>query len=176
MYKRNGDVVMAVNKVTFTINSRQYTVVADASEEYIIGLCNHINEKVENVLRGGQNIMGERPVVLAALNICDEYYKSIEAGELLQDKMEVVNEKNQKLQRKLHELNRALEDANSNQISIDEAAMKAEVTAAKNELDEANNQIKFLEGHIKILEGKIEDLEKKYDEREKEVLEMIEKG
>lgn len=167
---------MGVNKVTFTINSRQYTVVADASVEYIERLCNHINEKVENVLRGGQNIMGERPVVLAALNICDEYYKSTEAIELLQDKMNTINEKNQKLQRKVHELNRELEDANSNQISIDETAMKAEVSSAKNELEEANSQIKFLEGHVKILENKIKELEKKYDDREKEVLEMIEKG
>ncbi|MGN0107201.1 MAG: cell division protein ZapA [Hominilimicola sp.] len=167
---------MAVNKVTLTINSRQYTVVAEESVEYIENLCNHINEKVENVLRGGQNIMGERPVVLAALNICDEYYKSLEAGRLLQEKIGSVNEKNQKLQRKVHELGRELDEANSNQISIDETAMKAEVAAAKNELDDANNQIKFLEGHIKVLENKIKELEKRYDDREKEVLDMIEKG
>lgn len=176
MYKRNGDEVMAVNKVTLTINSRQYTVVADASVEYIERLCNHINEKVENVRSGGQNIMGERPVVLAALNICDEYYKSLEAGELLEDRISKINEKNLKLQRKVHELSKEVDEANSNQISIDETALKAEVTAAKNELDEANNQIKFLEGHIKILESKIKELEERYDEREKEVLEMIEKG
>lgn len=167
---------MAVNRVNLTINSRQYTVVADESVEYIESLCNHINEKVENVIRGGQNIMGERPVVLAALNICDEYFKTIADGKLLQERISAINEKNQKLQRKVHELNKELDKANSNQISIDETAMKAEVTSAKNELDEANNQIKFLEGHIKILEGKIKELEKRYDDREKEVLEMIEKG
>ena len=167
---------MAVNKVTFTINSRQYTVVADESVEYIETLCNHINEKVENVLHGGQNIMGERPVVLAALNICDEYYKSLEAGKLLQEKIGSVNEKNQKLQRKVHELGQELDKANGDQISIDETAMKAEVTAAKNELEEANNKIKFLETHTKKLEKQIGELEKKYDEREKEFLEMIEKG
>ena len=32
---RNGDEVMAVNRVSITINSRQYTVVAEESREYI---------------------------------------------------------------------------------------------------------------------------------------------
>lgn len=167
---------MAINKVTFTINSRQYTVVADESVEYIEGLCNHINEKVENVIHAGQNVMGERPIVLAALNICDEYFKSVDSGKMLKENAERLNEKNQKLQQTIRQLNREIEEANSAQISIDETAMRAEVNAAKSELDDANNQIKFLEGHIKILENKIEELEEKYDKREQEILEMIEKG
>ncbi|MCD8181699.1 MAG: cell division protein ZapA [Firmicutes bacterium] len=167
---------MAVNKVTLTINSRQYTVVAEESTEYIERLCNHINEKVENVIKGGQNIMGERPVVLAALNICDEYFKTIEAGELIKAQMQKTTDKNLKLQQAVKKLNKELDEAKSAQISIDETAIKAEAAAAKNDLDEANSQIKFLEGHIKSLENKITELEKKYDDREKEVLEMIEKG
>lgn len=79
---------MAVNKVTLTINSRQYTVVAEESTEYIEKLCNHINEKVENVIKGGQNILGERPVVLAALNICDEYFKSLASIKALEEEIE----------------------------------------------------------------------------------------
>lgn len=167
---------MAVNRVTLTINSRQYTVVAEESTEYIERLCNHINEKVENVIRGGQNLIGERPVVLAALNICDEYFKTIEAGELIKEQMQKTTDKNLKLQQTVKNLNKELDEAKSAQISIDETAMKAEVAAAKNDLDEANSQIKFLEGHIKSLENKITELEKRYDDREKEVLEMIEKG
>ena len=56
---------MAVNRVSITINSRQYTVVAEESREYIERLGEHINEKVKNVLNGGQNVLGERPIVLA---------------------------------------------------------------------------------------------------------------
>lgn len=167
---------MAVNKVTLTINSRQYTVVAEESKEYIEKLCNHINEKVETVISGGQNIMGERPVVLAALNICDEYFKSIEEQHKLEDQIKKNADKNLKLQHALKDTKKELNDALSNQISIDETALKAEVTSAKNELDDANNQIKFLEGHIKALEKKIKELENKYSDREKEILEMIEKG
>ena len=39
---------MAVNRVSITINSRQYTVVAEESREYIERLGEHINEKVKN--------------------------------------------------------------------------------------------------------------------------------
>ena len=72
---------MAVNRVSITINSRQYTVVAEESREYIERLGEHINEKVKNVLNGGQNVLGERPIVLAALNICDEYFKALESDD-----------------------------------------------------------------------------------------------
>lgn len=147
---------MSVNRVSITINSRGYTVVADESVEYIERLGNHINEKVESVIKGGQNIIGERPVVLAALNICDEYFKAAHAGELLKEEIEKLNEKNLTLQHTLRDLHKELEAADSAQISIDETAVKAEVTAAKRELEEANNKIKFLEGHIKSLENKIQ--------------------
>ena len=68
---------MAVNRVSITINSRQYTVVAEESREYIERLGEHINEKVKNVLNGGQNVLGERPIVLAAFNICYYYLKAL---------------------------------------------------------------------------------------------------
>lgn len=79
---------MPVNRVTLTINSRQYTVVAEESKEYIEKLCNHINEKVSEVRKGGQNILGERPVVLAALNICDEYFKAQTEVKRLEEELE----------------------------------------------------------------------------------------
>lgn len=167
---------MAINKVALTINSRQYTVIAEENTEYIERLGNHINEKVETVIRGGQNVMGERPVVLAALNICDEYFKSLEAGEVYKEQAKRQSEKNLKLQHALKDLQREVEMLKNGQMSIDETAMKAEVTSAKNELEDANNKIKFLEGHITGLESKLKILEAKYAEREKEILEMIEKS
>ena len=49
---------MAVNRVSITINSRQYTVVAEESREYIKRLCENINEKVKKVLNGCKNVHG----------------------------------------------------------------------------------------------------------------------
>ncbi len=167
---------MAVNKVTITINSRQYTVVAEESTEYLEQLCSHINEKVENVIRGGQNLLGERPVVLAALNICDEYYKSVEECEKVKGQLQKFADRNTRLNYDMKGLQSEADMLRSGQMSIDEEAVKAEAKAAKDDLADANNQIKFLEGHITILENKLKDMEEKYKEREKEMLEMIEKG
>lgn len=90
---------MALNRVTITLNSRQYTVVAEESTEYIQKLCNHINEKVSEVRKGGQNILGERPVILAALNICDEYYKALDESKALKEEIEAYKLQIERLQR-----------------------------------------------------------------------------
>lgn len=165
-----------------TINSRKYNVVADESIEYIEMLGAHINEKVELMIRGGRNIMGERPIVLAALNICDEYFKAEESGKLMREQIQSLNEKlsavqgeNKKLKNQNKKLKSELDEAKSNQITIDETAIKAETTDAKQRLDEAGTQIKFLEGQVSLLEDKLKKMEDDYAAREQEILEMIDK-
>ncbi len=167
---------MPINKVSITINSRQYTVVAEESVEYIERLCEHINEKVESVIKGGQNVLGERPIVLAALNVCDEYYKSLDSAEHLTKQVKQHSDKNLKLQQMVKDLQKELDSVKSGQVSIEETELRAEAMSAKKELSDASNKITFLEGHIKTLENKIKELEDKYDKREKEIMEMIEES
>lgn len=145
---------MPVNRINFTINSRQYTVVAEESVEYIEKLCNHINEKVVNVLQDGHNVMGERPIVLAALNICDEYYKSLEEIEALKADLSLQQDRNRRLAKSADDLQNELDIMHSGQVSLDEAA----ADSAKNELNIANNRIKQLEGQIKSLEHRIGEM------------------
>lgn len=166
--------------VALTINSRKYDVVADESAEYIETLGAHINEKIELVLRGGRNIMGERPIVLAALNICDEYFKALETSRLVKeqlqsssDKLTAAQSENKKLKSENQKLKAKLEEAESDQITIDETAIKAETADAKKQLEEAGTHIKFLEGQIELLEDKLKKMEHEYAAREQEFLEMI---
>lgn len=166
---------MSVNKITFVINSRSYTVVAEETPEYLEKLCSHVNEKVENVLRGGQNIMGERPLVLAALNICDEYYKQLEENDTLKGKTAELKEKNSRLEREAENAQDELDMVKSGQVSIDEAAMRAEVSDANEKLNGANNRIKFLEGQVKSLKEKIVKLEERDKKREQDFLDLIDK-
>ena len=166
---------MSVNKITFVINSRSYTVVAEESTEYLERLCAHVNDKVENVLRGGQNIMGERPLVLAALNICDEYYKQLEENDALREKAAELKERNSRLEREAENAQDELDLVKSGQVSIDEAAMRAEVSDANEKLSGANNKIKFLEGQVKSLKEKIVKLEERDKKREQDFLDLIDK-
>ena len=166
---------MSVNKITFVINSRSYTVVAEESTEYLEKLCAHVNDKVENVLRGGQNIMGERPLVLAALNICDEYYKQLEENDALREKAAELKERNSRLEREAENAQDELDMVKSGQVSIDEAAMRAEVSDANEKLSGANNKIKFLEGQVKSLKEKIVMLEERDKKREQDFPDLIDK-
>lgn len=151
---------MAVNKATITINSRQYTVVAEESTEYIERLGNHVDEKVQNVLKGGQNILGERPVVLAALNICDEYFKALETDDYTKTEFEKYNKQIDSLERENKVLKSELSNARTEQIEIDEARADERLAMLKATLEEANNKIKFLEGSVQSLEKKLDEYKK----------------
>lgn len=133
---------MSVNRVEVTINSRQYAVLANESEDYIRRMAGHIDEKVKLVLKGGQNVMGERPIVLAALNICDEYYKCEEAGRVLKHQLQTCTDKLDRAYAEIRELKSA-----TPQISFDEAE-------AEEKLKAAEEQINILKERIKELEGK----------------------
>lgn len=165
-----------MSKVTITINSRQYTVVAEESEEYIRELGEHISDKISNVLRSGNNIMGERPIVLAALNICDEYFKSdIEKAEisktlnLYASRLNELEKENAELKKKQKQDKQ--DKKNTNQISFDENRIK--VNALEEQLSEAESKIKFLEGQIRLAEDKQKEMKQEFAVREREMLDML---
>lgn len=171
-----------MNKVTLTINSRQYTVVAEESAEYIEALGNHINEKVSAVISKGTNVMGERPLVLAALNICDEYFKMNEAGcnvndqlkeasKLLDEQLEEISV----LKIQNAELKSKLDDIKNGQVTMDEAQQRASHESLRNQLSEAENKIVFLEGQITALEEKQKQMKQEFSAREREMLDLFNK-
>ena len=143
---------MAVKRVEVVINSRKYTVLADETEEYINKLADHINEKVKLVLGSGQNVIGERPVILAALNICDEYFKCQEAGKMLSEQLVAQNEKLELANKTVGELESAnkavLEHRNSNpQISFEEEEAILALDKAKARIKELEEQVASLKNN-----------------------------
>lgn len=153
---------MAVNKVDVTINSRQYTVLAEESEEYLRKLAGHIDEKVKLILKGGHNILGERPLVLAALNICDEYYKCEEAGRVLQNQLIACTDKLNHAKDEIKTLMEAMHAAGaSGQMSFEEKEAEEKLQKAEDELHKTENELQRAEDRIRSLEAKISELEHK---------------
>lgn len=148
----------ARNKVTVTINSRKYTVVSDETPEYMRALADHVDQKVRRVLQNGQNILGERPLVLAALNICDEYFKVYEAGDLMQKQLQACTDK---LNAALDE-NQKLKAAKPNQVSPQKNDSKSEVGQLKQK--------------VKALEEMLARQKKDFQAKEKEFLDMIDRN
>lgn len=160
-----------MGKVSVTINSRIYTVMAQESDDYIRSLAEHINEKIETVLTGGTNVMGERPLILAALNICDEYFKVNEAGYTVNEQLKLCNQKlaaqtedNLRLKKELEELKNVPQQMSFDDNSSDDLAKQ---------LTDAQNKIVFLEGQIKVMEEKVRTQQKDFAAREREMLELI---
>ena len=147
---------MAVNRVEVTINSRQYAVLAEESEEYLRKLANHIDEKVKLILKGGHNILGERPLVLAALNICDEYYKCEEAGRVLQNQLVACTDK---LNRANAEIKSLMES--TPQVSLEEQETEEKLQKTEDELQKTENELQRAENRIRSLEARISELERK---------------
>ena len=172
---------MPLNKVSLIINSRMYTVVSDESVEYMEMLGAHINEKVAAVLKDGRHIMGEKPVVLAALNICDEYYKLLEEKSSV--KMDEINRiknentiliaENEKYREENERLKADLEKIKAEGIAAAETEAIARNAGLQNELNESHTQIKFLENKIKELEEKNEKMKQDYERREQDIFDMI---
>lgn len=153
---------MPKTRVDVTINSRQYTVIANESDEYIMQLAEHIDEKVQTVLKGGQNIMGERPVVLAALNICDEYYKCVDASEVLKGQIRIRDNK-------IGELNRQLENvkAGAQQISFDESEAERKIADTKREADLLRERLLKATDELENAKKQIAELKEKISLYEK---------
>lgn len=157
-----------MNKLNIRINSRVYTVVADEDVEYLKSLCDYVNEKVETVLREGSHVMGEKPVVLAALNICDEYFKLM-AQNAPAEKLSELLAKNKALSDELHELKRAQNDSAEKSSQLAE-----ELEITEKVLAETEEKVKFLEGQITIKENQIKKQRSDFALREKELLDMLE--
>lgn len=156
------------NRINITINSRVYTVVADEDTEYLKSLCDYVNDKVNTVLREGQHIMGEKPLVLAALNICDEYFKLLDKDRAEGKLTDIVAE-NSKLEEEKRELKKLLDQRDK-----EAADMSADMDILEKMLLETEEKIKFLEGQIKIKEGQVKKQRSEFAIREKELLDMLE--
>ena len=70
------------NKVTVTINGQEYNLVASEDAAYMTKVAGHVDAKIQEVRESGK-ISASDAAVLAALNIADEYFKSMDAAENL---------------------------------------------------------------------------------------------
>ena len=95
------------NHITVTIAGQEYTIVAAEEENYVRRVAGHLDNKVQEVLSSGRASLVES-VVLAALNIADEYYKEQEASENLRRQLKEYLEEGTKLKMELSEAKREI--------------------------------------------------------------------
>ena len=84
------------NRVTVTIDGRDYTILGDESEEYIRSIADKVDKTIAAV--SGLAISSSMKLVLAALNIADESEKKNAKLSELEQLLSVSEEKNRLLQ------------------------------------------------------------------------------
>lgn len=78
------------NKVTVTIYGKEYTIAGDKPREEIIKLAAHVDDKMQEIADSCAVGAMSSIAVLAAVNICDEYFD-------LKDKLDSLEKRNSKL-------------------------------------------------------------------------------
>lgn len=157
-----------LNRVSITINSRIYTVVANEDIEYLKSLCDYVNEKVNLVINEGNHVTGDKPVVLAALNICDEYFKLLNRKEDAADLSELLTE-NKRLEAEIREMKKAEKESSD---KADTVADELDIT--RKVLEETEEKVSSLLEEIKAKENQIKKQRSEFAIREKELLDMLE--
>ena len=95
------------NKVTVTIDDQEYTLVASEDAAYMKKVAAHVDGKIREVKEGGK-VSSTDAAVLAALNMADEYFKSLEAAEALRAQIKGYLEEAKDLNDQLSEAKREI--------------------------------------------------------------------
>ena len=67
------------------ILGREYTVKSDDGEERVKKIAAFVNQKIKEVTEKTQTVTSVNVAILAALNIADEYFRSIEKQSRIQN-------------------------------------------------------------------------------------------
>ena len=99
------------NKVVVRIGGKDYTVVGQESDEYMQKVGLYIDKKMNEILRGSNKLSTAMASVLTAINVADDYFKTIEAYESIEDEYSKILKENEKIKSEIEELNRKLSRA-----------------------------------------------------------------
>ncbi len=78
---------MSKNKITVTIAGRDYTILSSESEEYIQRVASHLDKKITEIAYSNNQLTMQMSTVLAAINVTDEYFKSLEGADNLRQQI-----------------------------------------------------------------------------------------
>lgn len=70
------------------ILGQKLTVLSDSDEKAVAGVVQYVNDKVDEISKGGSNLNTLTIAVLAALNIADELFKAKGENNLISQQLE----------------------------------------------------------------------------------------
>jgi len=64
-----------VENVTITILGKEYSIKSDVEKESLDRMADHLNKKVDEIMQTSRTAAAHNVLILAAMNIADEYFR-----------------------------------------------------------------------------------------------------
>ena len=77
-----------MNRIAVKIANQDYTITGEEEKDYILSLASHVDEQIRIALEKAPKVNNVTPVILASINIADQYFKQIEKNKELIEQIE----------------------------------------------------------------------------------------
>ena len=95
------------NRINVTIAGKEYTLLAEEDAAYTRKVAAHVDDQLREV-QSSTKVSLTDAVILAALNIADEYYKEAESAESLRKQIKDILEESSRTKLELAEARREI--------------------------------------------------------------------
>ena len=95
------------NRVKVTIGGRDFTLLAAEDEQYVQKVAAHVEKGLLEMIQSAHLSLTDA-AVMTAVNIADEYFKTLESAEHLRSQMKEYLEESSKMKQELAETKRTL--------------------------------------------------------------------
>ena len=77
-----------MNKIIVKIANQEYTIIGNEEKDYILSLASHVDEQIAKASEKTPKLNSVTPVVLASINIADQYFKALDENKKILDKLD----------------------------------------------------------------------------------------
>lgn len=132
-----------MNKIIVKIAGQEYSIIGNEEKDYILSLASHVDEQISKASEKTPKLNSVTPVVLASINIADQYFKAVEENKQLLDRLDSCGIQ---LDSEGNTENRFIQE---NDEYIDEISeLKKMISEKDKEIEELNSLINSFQNHI----------------------------
>jgi cell division protein ZapA len=97
------------NKILIRICGKEYAVVGQESDEYMQRVSLYIDKKMNEITKSNTKLSTAQAAVLTSINVADDYFKTLEAYNTVEDEYSRLNTECERTKREREELKKEIE-------------------------------------------------------------------
>jgi cell division protein ZapA len=97
------------NKILIRICGKEYAVVGQESDEYMQRVSLYIDKKMNEITKSNTKLSTAQAAVLTSINVADDYFKTLEAYNTVEDEYSRLNTECERSKRERDELKKEIE-------------------------------------------------------------------